>query len=119
MGAKIHRTMVDTGAYANIMFKSTSFNWENSAHTLRDATIRFEDLRTPSQSQKESNNLETTVVKLLDFIIVNQSSSYNCILGWPFITEFNTVVSTYNYYYIKFPCGSKGGGMKGGQMRAR
>ncbi|KAL8529797.1 hypothetical protein ACS0TY_007020 [Phlomoides rotata] len=51
---------------------------------------------------------------MVDFLIVDQASTYNEFLGRPFISEFKAAVSSY-YYCVKFPTPNGTGTIRGDQ----
>ncbi|KAL8492738.1 hypothetical protein ACS0TY_024076 [Phlomoides rotata] len=65
-----------------------------------------------------AENLGRRLTRMVDFLIVDQASTYNSVLGRPFITEFKAAVSTY-YYYVKFPTPNGTWMIRGDQKKAR
>ncbi|KAL8524782.1 hypothetical protein ACS0TY_014407 [Phlomoides rotata] len=111
MGTKVHRLLVDTGSYANIIFRTTLDklgNYERYLEPCNHRIIGFWDIvSVPEGIIRIAVELVSTedpkrrLTRVLDFLVVDQASTYNGFLGRPFLHEFKAVVSSY-YYYVKF-----------------
>ncbi|KAL8524326.1 hypothetical protein ACS0TY_014054 [Phlomoides rotata] len=128
MGTKVHRLLVDTGSYANIIFRSTLSKLGNYDSYLQPCnhmilglgdvvSIPYGIIRLAVElvSTKDS---ERRLTRMLDFLVVEMASTYNGFLGRPFIHEFQEAVSTY-YYCVKFPTPTGTGTLQGDQKKAR
>ena len=58
------------------------------------------------------------ITKNVTFLVVNCSSAYNAILGWPALNSWKAVTSTY-HLMIKFPTDYGVRELRGSQMAAR
>ncbi|KAJ4704672.1 Gag-pol polyprotein [Melia azedarach] len=58
------------------------------------------------------------LITMVDFVVIDHPSSYNVILGRPFLTAARGVVSTY-HLKLKFPVGNQVGVVKGDQLTVR
>ncbi|KAL8468797.1 hypothetical protein ACS0TY_031844 [Phlomoides rotata] len=112
MGTKVHRLLVDTRSYANIIFRSTLSKLGNYDSYLQscnrrilglgDAVYVLDGIIRLAVELVSTENSERRLTRMLDFLVVEQASTYNGFLGRPFIHEFQAAVSTY-YYCVKFP----------------
>ncbi|KAL8493324.1 hypothetical protein ACS0TY_024516 [Phlomoides rotata] len=82
------------------------------AITVPEGTIRL------SVELVSAEDLGRCLTRMVDFLVVDQMSTYNGFFGRPFISEFKAVVSTY-YYCVKFPTLKGTGTIKGDQKKAR
>ncbi|XP_015949652.1 uncharacterized protein LOC107474542 [Arachis duranensis] len=107
--ANLHRTLVDQGSSADILFKSTFDKlglqdkelkaYPNSLFGLGDTPIQplgYISLHTTLEKGTRSRTLNT------DYIVVNVSSAYNALIGRTILNQLAAVVST-PYLCMKFP----------------
>ncbi|XP_074378676.1 uncharacterized protein LOC141720227 [Apium graveolens] len=59
-----------------------------------------------------------SVTKILEFKVLNQESSHNVLLGWPFLREMR-VITSIHHLIIKFPTPNGVGSIKGSQYDSR
>ena len=58
------------------------------------------------------------VTQIVDFLLVDQPSAYNAIIGRPTLNALRTVVSTY-HLAVKFPVGNLVGEVRGDQVESQ
>ncbi|XP_057747230.1 uncharacterized protein LOC130966442 [Arachis stenosperma] len=123
--ANLHRTLVDQGSYADILFKSTFDKlflqekelraYPNSLYGIGDTPIQplgYIPLHTIFRKGTRSRTLS------IDYIVVNVSSAYNALKGWTMLNQLAVVVSTL-HLCIKFPTTEGIATIKGDQKLAR
>ncbi|KAL8487374.1 hypothetical protein ACS0TY_023888 [Phlomoides rotata] len=119
--------MVDTGAYANILYRNTFERlWEYEAYICPCTHISgFRGASTKADGLVTSvfeliSDCEPTILRarIMEFIIVDCPSTYKYILGRTFLNEYKVVVSTY-HYCLKFPTNEGIGIVQGDQLQAR
>ena len=64
------------------------------------------------------NDYPPQITKDVTFLVINCSSTYNSIVGWPTLNSWKTMTSTY-HLMIKFPTEYKVGKVHGDQVAAR
>lgn len=129
MGVSVHRILVDSGAFCNIFFKNTLDELDDFAnyvepceHVVKgfgDAIVKPYNIinLTVEPVSTLDENIRST--KLYDFLVIDQSISFNRFLSRPFKHELEAASSTY-YFSVKFPTkGGVVGTMKGEQVEAR
>ncbi|XP_072066841.1 uncharacterized protein [Arachis hypogaea] len=123
--ANLHRTPVDQGSSADILFKS-SFNklglqekelraYPNSLFGLEDASIQplgYIPLYTTFGKETRSRTLS------IDYIVVDVSPAYNALIGRTTLNQLAAVVSTL-HLCMKFPTPEGIATIKGDQRLAR
>ena len=60
----------------------------------------------------------TKVTQMVDFLLVDQPSAYNAIIGRPTLNALRAVISTY-HLAMKFPAGDQVGEVRGDQAESR
>ncbi|KAL8483835.1 hypothetical protein ACS0TY_026502 [Phlomoides rotata] len=126
MGTKVHRLLVHVGSYANIIFRSTLDklgNYESYMQPCNHRILGFGDAVSIPEGMirlaielVSTENPEHRLTRMLDFLVIEQTSTYDGFIGRPFIHEFQPAVSTY-YYCVKFPTPTGTGMMQGDQKK--
>ncbi|XP_072076642.1 uncharacterized protein [Arachis hypogaea] len=122
--ANLHRTLIDQGNSADILFKITFDKlslqekelraYPNSLFRLEDAPIQplgFISLHTTFGKGVRSRTLS------IDYIVVDVSSAYNALIGWTMLNQLTAVVST-PHLCMKFPTPEGIATIKGDQKLA-
>ncbi|KAL8531186.1 hypothetical protein ACS0TY_007985 [Phlomoides rotata] len=128
MGTKVHRLLVDTGSYANIIFQTTLDKLGNYESYLQPCNHRIlgfgDDVFVPEGIIRlavkfvSTEDPEHRLTRMLYFLVIDQASTYNGFLSRPFLHEFQAAVSTY-YYCVKFPTPNGTTTLQGDHKKAR
>ncbi|XP_015955561.1 uncharacterized protein LOC107479958 [Arachis duranensis] len=123
--ANLHRTLVDQGSSADILFKSTFDKlglqekelraYSDNLFGLGDAPIRplgYLSLHTTYGKRTRSRTLS------IEYIVVDVSSAYNTLIGRTTLNQLTVVVST-PHLCMKFPTPEGIATIKGAQKLAR
>ncbi|KAL8492090.1 hypothetical protein ACS0TY_023637 [Phlomoides rotata] len=102
LGAKVHRLLVDIGSYANIIFRTNLDKLGNYESYLEPCNHRILGIIRLVVELVSTEDPERYMTRMLNFLVVDQASTFNGFLGHPFLHEFKAVVSFY-YYCVKFP----------------
>ncbi|XP_074351903.1 uncharacterized protein LOC141691055 [Apium graveolens] len=117
----IHRAFIDNGSSANILYYKTfkkmglpnrDMSGEDSwVYGFSGAGVRvMGSIRLPCTLGESP----LSVTKMLEFKVLNQESSHNALLGWPFLWEMR-VITSIHHLTIKFPTPNGMGCIKGSQ----
>ncbi|XP_052291838.1 uncharacterized protein LOC127900684 [Citrus sinensis] len=124
-GTELRRILVDTGSSVNILFKS-------ALDDMGIADLKLERINTSLKGFGGGRLTPMGIIELpitvgtkpfertmmLDFVVVEERSPYQMILGRPFMRISQCVVSTH-YLALKYRVNGGVGVVKGDQMMAR
>jgi hypothetical protein len=111
---RVAKTMIDSGASLNLLMRRTFIEMGLSLDDLTPVQDTFHGI-IPGQSSTPIGRIDLEVScgsgenkhrETLTFEVASFDIGYNCILGWPFLLKFMTVIHT-AYAAIKMP-GPKG-----------
>ncbi|XP_074336766.1 uncharacterized protein LOC141673937 [Apium graveolens] len=121
----IHRAFVNNGSSTNILYYNTfkkmglpdrDMSGEDSwVYCFSGAGVRVMGLIWLPCTLGES---PLSVIKMLEFKVLNQESSHNLLLGRPFLREMG-VITSIHHLTIKFPMPNGVGSIKGSQYDSR
>ena len=120
----VHRVLIDTRSSVDIIFKGAhdKLNLKNPCYNSCITPLYgfTGDSLMPVASHRLLVIIDESPLQLnlmTQFVIVDTSSTYNAILGRPFLAEIRGVLSIY-HNVLKFPVGTKVGYVKGDQQVA-
>ena len=121
----MHRVLVDNGSSANILYYPAfqQMRIDRERLTLTNAPLvgfggtKVFPLGTITLAVT-AGDYPQQITKEVTFFVVDYSSAYNAILGWPTLNFWKAVTSTY-HLMIKFPTEYGIGELQGNQVAAR
>ena len=122
---KVFRILIDMGSSTDILFTS-AFRQMNvrgaKTRPIKNPLYGFGRERIYAeraiQLPVSFGVRPTKVTQMVDFLLVDQPSAYNAIIGRPTLNALRAVVSTY-HLAMKFPIGDQAGEVKGDQAESR
>ncbi|KAJ4713136.1 Retrovirus-related Pol polyprotein from transposon 17.6 [Melia azedarach] len=121
----VARILIDTGSSVDILFKEAFNKLGLNSARMQQVTTPLSGFMGDQLMPSGSITLPVTLgedpsqlITMVDFVVVDHPSSYNVILGRPFLMATRGVVSTY-HLKLKFPVGNQVGVVKGDQLTAR
>ena len=101
----VARVLVDTGGSANIIYKSTLERMEIDLCAITEGPSPIFGLSGDATMTLGSINLlakAESVVKITEFLVVDRPTSYNVIIGTPWLNSMRAIPSTF-HLCLKFP----------------
>ncbi|XP_013632856.1 PREDICTED: uncharacterized protein LOC106338423 [Brassica oleracea var. oleracea] len=101
----VARVLVDTGCSANIIYKCTLERIEIDLCTVTEGPSPIFGLSGDATMTRGSINLlvkAESVVKITEFLVVDRPTSYNVIIGTPWLKFMRAIPSTF-HLCLKFP----------------
>ena len=121
----VHRILVDNGSSVDVLFKGALDKMNLDGAKLRPVKTPLYGFTGERVDAEGLITLPVTmdevphqVIKMIDFLVVDQCSAYNVILGRPTLNGMRAVKSTY-HLSVKFPTSSDIGVILGDQSDAR
>ncbi|KAF8112095.1 hypothetical protein N665_0067s0016 [Sinapis alba] len=101
----VARILVDTRSSADIIFKRTLERMEIDLSRITEDPSPLLGISGEATMTLETINLmvgDESITRIVEFLVVDRPSSYNAIVGTPWISSMQTVPSTY-HLCLKFP----------------
>ncbi|KAL0864858.1 hypothetical protein Bca101_043976 [Brassica carinata] len=101
----VARVLIDTGCSANIIFKSTLERIKINLRTItKDHSPIFGLSREATMTLGSIDLMVTdrSIKKIAEFLVVDRPTSYNVIMGTPWLNSMRAIPSTFHLYYNPF-----------------
>ena len=122
---KVFHILIDTGSSADILFASAFRQMNVGGAKTRPIKTPLYGFGGERVYAEGAIQLPVTfgvhpakVTQMVDFLLVDQPSTYNAIIGRPTLNALRAVVSTY-HLAMKFPAGDQVGEVKGNQAESQ
>ena len=122
---KVFRILIDTGSLVDILFDSTFFQMNVGGAKVRPIKTPLYGFGGERVYAEGAIQLPVTfgvhpakVTQMVDFLLVDQPSAYNAIIGRSTLNALRAVVSTYQLE-MKFPARDRVGEVRGDQAESR
>ena len=122
---KVFRILIDTGSFVDILFVSAFHQMNVGGVTTRPIKTPLYGFGGERVYAEGAIQLPVTfgqrpaqVTQMVDFLLVNQPSAYNTIIGRPTLNALQAVASTY-HLAMKFPVGDLVGEVRGDQAESQ
>ena len=122
---KVSRILIDTGSSVDILSTSAFHKMNVRGATTRPITMQLYGFAGERVNVKEAIQLQVTfgqcpsqITQMVDFLLVDQLSAHNAILGRPTLNAIRAIISTY-HLGMKFPVGDLVGEVWGHQAKSQ
>ena len=101
----VAKILVDTGSSVDIIFKNTLERVEINPSEIAEDPNPIVGLSREATMTLGTINLSVkagSMTKIVEFLVIDRPTSYNAIVGTPWLNSMQEVLSTY-HMYLKFP----------------